>query len=439
MKNSTRSLHEVIESTVELAAPRASDKGLSLICRMHPTCKDLFTFDAWCITQLLSNLLSNALQYTDCGRVMVSVSCEDIDGLEGYRIVVEDSGPGIAAPIREAMFALPDQREHMSDHESMGYGMLISRQLAHMIGATLEIDSAADRGTRVTVAGPANHMVDGQQKTGIIASALRDTQALIVDSDMAARRVLEAHLRSWGVDVRSVLDVASAFDRIEETAAREQTISMVFVSSNVSDEDMRILVGGLSEDPRCRDVMLVSIDHSNPVDTAMSCLHASSNPRLPTPIKPNELFDCVAQHPFVSSQSLHLGEPSVENPASETLRRVLLVEDNIVNQCVASEILKRIGVQVDIANNGVEALQRLGAGHYDFVFMDCQMPEMDGFQATQEIRQRGDLNDLPVVALTANALSGDRQRCLDAGMNDYLTKPFSKAQLEKMLEKWIGP
>ena len=117
-------------------------------------------------------------------------------------------------------------------------------------------------------------------------------------------------------------------------------------------------------------------------------------------------------------------------------RHVLLVEDNIVNQCVASEILKRIGVTVDIANNGVEALQMLVDTHYDFVFMDCQMPEMDGFEATRRIRARGDLGELPVVALTANALSGDRQSCLDAGMTDYLTKPFTRDQLKAMLDKW---
>ncbi|MGB7444961.1 MAG: response regulator, partial [Coleofasciculaceae cyanobacterium] len=331
--------------------------------------------------------------------------------------------------VQDIMFALPDQRETMDETNNIGFGLVISRQLADMVSATLSVDSTIGAGTRVTVTGPTNTACDGQRYTGAITAALRDTQALIVDADIAARRLLEAHLRSWGVDVRSVLDFESAVERIEKASQRNHSISMVFASDQIGSASVQQLRDALGNCEQHRDAMLVVISAGH-TGTLASRI---SNVMLHTPIQPTELFDCIAQHPYVNAQ-----DETESSGQADTIRQVLLVEDNIVNQCVASEILKRIGVNVDIANNGVEALQRLDSKHYDFVFMDCQMPEMDGFQATSEIRQRANLEKLPVVALTANALSGDRQRCLDAGMNDYLTKPFTKDQLEAMLNKWVN-
>ena len=170
-------------------------------------------------------------------------------------------------------------------------------------------------------------------------------------------------------------------------------------------------------------------------------LESLNKTSLTMPIKASELFNCISQHPYVKEAMETPNQPAaLEDEPAEVIAtpHVLLVEDNIVNQCVASEILKRIGTEVSVANNGVEAVGLLERNQYDFVFMDCQMPEMDGYEATRRIRSKPSLANLPIVALTANALSGDRQKCMDAGMSDYLTKPFTKAQLEEMLDKWLG-
>lgn len=436
MTNPTRSLHEVIESTVELAAHRISDNDVSLNCYISPNCHTIFSFDPWCVTQLVMNLLSNALQYTLSGSVTVDVDCQVRDKIAEVTVSITDTGPGISEAVQRIMFASPDQRELMPNHEEVGFGIIISQQLCESMGASLSIESGPDDGTRVTVRAEFDASVSDNSRAGTMTDALRNTQALIVDTDLSARRLLEAHLRSWGIAVRSVLDTGSAIHRVRDAAARDHSISMVFISQDTARDEVQALIDELHHCEQHMDAMIVMTGS----DMTTGRIHVATGDRfgisLGSPVRPSALFDCVAQHPFVQSQVKAAAEsPGVLN-ADPAERHVLLVEDNIVNQCVASEILKRIGVTVDIANNGVEALQMLVDTHYDFVFMDCQMPEMDGFEATRRIRERGDLSELPVVALTANALSGDRQSCLDAGMSDYLTKPFTRDQLRAMLDKW---
>ncbi len=436
MTNRMRSLHETIESTVELAAHRISDKDVSLNCRIDPACRNVFAFNHWCMTQLVNNLLSNALQYTQSGSVKVDVDCDDSNGMANIRINITDTGPGISESVQKVMFASPDQRELMPDNENVGFGVIISQQLCEMMGAQLQVESKPGEGTSVTISGSIDRAKPEGSPSGTVTDAFRNTQALVIDTDLSARRLLEAHLRSWGIRVRSVLDVTSAIALVHEAAAREHSISMVFISQETAPDDVRSLIDELHRCSQHIDAMIVMTGS----DITTSKMHLATGDRfgvtLGSPVRPSALFDCVAQHPYVQSQA-QAGD-DVEPPPvdADRERHVLLVEDNIVNQCVASEILKRIGVSVDIANNGREALDKLSVSTYDFVFMDCQMPEMDGFEATRRIRQRESLQSLPVVALTANALSGDRQSCLDAGMSDYLTKPFTRDQLETMLNKW---
>lgn len=434
-----QSLHETIEQTVELAAARASAKALPLNCRINAACKTLYAFDSWCVRQLITNLLGNALEYTDSGSVTVTAGAQPSGDTMAFSITVEDTGPGIDPAIQQVMFAAPDQRESLPVGKNVGFGLMISKQLAEMMGATLVVESTPGEGTRATVSGQIRPGAVDRAKSATVTDALRHSQALIVDSDIGARRLLEAHLRSWGIDVRSVLDIFTAIEVLGESSRRARHISMVFVTHETDGDELDTLLAALHGDPAHRDTMLVITGNELSTGRFAVLREGTDSMVLNTPVRASELFDCIAQHPSIRSR--------IERTASEPLpapdpgsRRVLLVEDNVVNQCVASEILKRIGVSVEIANNGAEALEMLDARAYDFVFMDCQMPEVDGFEATRRIRADARFDALPVVALTANALSGDREACLDAGMNDYLTKPFTRDQLESMLDKWTsGP
>lgn len=432
-----QSLHETIEQTVELAAARASAKALSLNCRINAACKTLYAFDSWCVRQLITNLLGNALEYTDTGSVTVTAGAQPSGDTMAFSITVEDTGPGIDPAVRQVMFAAPDQRESLPVGKHVGFGLMISRQLAEMMGATLEIESTPGEGTRAIVSGQIRPGAVDRVKSATVTDALRHSQALIVDGDIVARRLLEAHLRSWGIDVRSVLDTATAIEVLGASSRRGRHISMVFVTHETDGDELDTLLAALHGDEAHRETMLVITGNELSTGRFAVLREGTDSIVLNTPVRASELFDCIAQHPSIRSR--------IERTASEPLpapdpgsRRVLLVEDNVVNQCVASEILKRIGVSVEIANNGAEALDMLDAGSYDFVFMDCQMPEVDGFEATRRIRADARFDALPVVALTANALSGDREACLDAGMNDYLTKPFTRDQLESMLDKWTS-
>ena len=442
MSREARSLHEAIEATVELAAANASEQGLGLICKIAPECRDIHGFNAWCVTQIITNLISNALRYTETGAVTVTAACERNVITEKFSVSVSDPGPGIAPDIFEAMFALPDQREILPGGDNLGFGLVISRQLCEFFDGKLDIHTEHGVGTTATLTAPIEDDVDSNQDNSVLTAAFRNTFALIIDSDVAARRLLEAHLRSWGLYVMSVLDKDSALKVISDEQHNGRQISMLFVSHEMSEPDLTEILAEL-ESSGNPDAMLV-MTGADLTTGRLRIKHKSyGDATLTTPVKASELFDCISKHPFVAANVEQDSDTDATASAqaadsSKQVPTILLVEDNIVNQCVASEILKRIGVDVSVANNGLEAVAALDRNSYDFVFMDCQMPEMDGFEATRQIRARPALADLPVVALTANALSGDRQRCIDAGMSDYLTKPFTKQQLESMLAKWLG-
>lgn len=429
----TQTFHDVIESTVELAAPRASSAGLSLRCHIEPTCKDIVNFDAWCVSQLLSNLLNNALTYTEAGSVSVYASSQSEGTKSHFEMRVEDSGPGISEDIQRIMFTLPDQREELEGANRIGFGLVIAQQLCELLNANLQIDQPEHGGTIARVQGVFDHQLVVRTAEYPLPDFLRDSHALIIDSDIAARRLLEAHLRSWGIHVSTALDTASGITTLRQSASQGNLVSMVFVSAETPGAALSTLIDMLRTDEAYTDILMVMLGKDSETSSFATLSGPLANITLVTPVRPSALFDCIARHPQVRAQ---VSGPN-ETPQEQTQTRVLLVEDNVVNQCVATEILKRIGVDVEVANNGVEAVRAVEQSQFDFVFMDCQMPEMDGFAATRAMREMPELKDLPIVALTANALSGDRQRCLDAGMSDYLTKPFTREQLETMLDKWL--
>ena len=433
---STKSLHDVIETSVELAAPRASQAGLSLHCHISQSCKTVFGFDPWPVSQLLANLLSNALAYTETGDVSVYATCDSSKGTTCFELRVEDTGPGISPAVQEVVFLPPDQRSNSDSAEQIGIGLVTAQQLSEMLQSKLTLEDRPGGGTIARVTGTLAITATPSQHP--VQAALRNTSALIVDNDVAARRLVTAQLRSWGIHVETVLDTASGIDVVREYAATGRRFSMVFLSEEIPRAALAAMVDVLLEDSAEEELMLVTLG-LNCTGSFAALAGSMSNAQLAKPVRPSALFDCLARHPQVA---VGAEQPSTESTlageVADDARRVLLVEDNIVNQCVATEILKRIGVQVEVANNGVEALNVLRQRTFDFVFMDCQMPEMDGYEATRRIRGELGLKDLPIVALTANALSGDRQRCLDAGMSDYLTKPFTREQLETTLDKWLN-
>ena len=431
-----KSLYDVIERTVELAGPRASEAGLSIRCDIDPHFRQLHRFDERLFSQLLSNLLSNAITYTADGEVSVAGTCSpatDGSDEQPYEVTVADTGPGISPPIRRIMFTLPEEREGLTDYPEIGVGLIIAKQLSDMLHATLTIDSGMGQGTVARIQG---QIAPGETSDTamVFADALRNTFALVIDSNIAARRLLEAHLRAWGIDVQAVLDINAGIAAAARNAEQGRGISMVFVRHDTNSEGLANLNAALAGSSLHRNAMLVVVGSDLSTTSSTSLTGTAAKMHLATPLQPSALYDCIAQHPDIRDEVERQVVASATADGDQ--RRVLLVEDNVVNQCVAKEILKRIGVAVAVANDGVEAVDFLQRESVDFVFMDCQMPNMDGFDATREIRQRLGLTKLPVVALTANALAGDRERCLNAGMSDYLAKPFTKDQLERMLDKW---
>ncbi|MEL6215640.1 MAG: ATP-binding protein, partial [Pseudomonadota bacterium] len=298
----TQSLRSVVESTVELAAPRASEAGLSLHCHIDSQCERVVNFDAWCVSQLLSNLLSNALSYTPKGCVRVYASCEVDDGQNRFELRVEDTGPGIAPEILDVVFTLPDQRESLERAERVGFGLVIARQLCDMLNAQLTIEQPDTGGTVARV-----HGVLGSSDTTIRADralpeALRDSYALIIDSDVAARRLLEARLRSWGISVNTALDIPSGITELRTAVQEGRSIGMVFVSAEVAKPALATFIEMLRNAEEFADILLVMLAPDDNGSQPSTLSDPIANTTLSKPIHPSALFDCITRHPQVKAR-----------------------------------------------------------------------------------------------------------------------------------------
>jgi signal transduction histidine kinase/CheY-like chemotaxis protein len=434
-------LRRSIEETLDLMAPKAVEKGLELCYYIAPQVPRIIQGDATRLRQILVNLLSNAIKFTLEGEVSISIHAGEMweDRLQ-LEIIVRDTGIGIAADKLERLF-LPFSQVDTSNtrrYGGTGLGLAISKRLAELMGGNIRADSQEDIGSTFYLTLPV-HVVEWSPEA-VTASPhplLAKRTVVLVDQSASNVVILKRYLEYWGMQVIVHSSVASAMSWLQQG----KNCDLLIIDSHLPDEDgMAFARAQLTQVPTLPVILLTSI-----ADTHLRTQGNSNgiNRVLVKPIKPLELYAMLTQI-FGAPVSPNNNRPEV-TPIADDLGirfplRILLAEDNLLNQKVALRMLKRLGYEADVAANGVQALAAVEDRSYDVVLMDVQMPEMDGLEATRQIRAaQNDGNRQPyIIAMTAAAMELDREKCIEAGMNDFVSKPATLEDLQRAIQRYLG-
>ncbi len=438
-------LQEAVEEVADLVGASARAKGLDLIVGYAPGAPRYLVGDVGRIRQVLVNLAGNAIKFTERGHVLIAVAGvgEVGDGIARMRIDVIDSGIGISPQSLEAIFDRFTQADTSTTRRygGTGLGLSISRQLAELMNGSLTAESGPGRGStfRFSLELP----LDPHPPAAVPATevALRDVRVLVVDDNPVNRRVMVERLAGWGLRPDQAGSAAEALASLWRGRREKDPFAYALLDHQMPETDGVELARAIRLDQQLAETALVMISSLGPSSVAQA-KEAGCVGWLVKPFRSSQLLEVLMR----ARRLQHAGEPeparfATPAPTSRvpiSTAHVLVAEDNAVNQRVAVHMLERLGCRVDVAANGSEAVDMIESLPYDLVFMDCQMPEMDGYAATRQVRlrERSTGRHVPVVALTANAMVADRQRCLEAGMDDYISKPIHGSELERVLRRW---
>jgi signal transduction histidine kinase/DNA-binding response OmpR family regulator/HPt (histidine-containing phosphotransfer) domain-containing protein len=437
-------LRETVEQAIEICAARAHAKGLELACDVGFDVPAKVRSDPMRLRQILINLVGNAIKFTDTGEVIVRVKL--IGHVDLLRFEVSDTGIGISPEVQGDIFNAFSQADSFTTRKygGTGLGLAICRELATLMGGQIGVDSVVGRGSVFWFEVRLAAVVEASPTfTRLPRMRLVGLHALIVDDNTSTRDILARHLNSWGVEVVAAESSADALAVLDtDEGAR---FDFALLDDQMPGMDGIELARRIREDTRLAAMQLIMLttrdNHESNSDTVQ--LFAAI---LTKPLRRSQLLNCVTRA-MTSAPEMGVEETAIRAalPAAAAARtfvpKILLVEDNPVNREVAVGMLESLGCVVHAAENGWIAIEAMNNDAYDAVLMDCQMPVMDGLTATAELRRREQNAGgarLPIIALTANTMEGDRERCLAAGMDDFLSKPFSQQQLAAMLRRWLA-
>lgn len=445
-------LHVALEDVIRLLQNKAQEKGLDLILHYSPDLPFRFVGDAGRIRQVVTNLVGNALKFTERGYVLVHVMAEaKVENGLGLRITVEDTGIGIPENQLGNIFDKFTQADTSTTRKygGNGLGLAICRQLLALMGGTISVESQEGKGSSFTCHLPLTLDPEAVQ-TPLLASDLKKSRFLIVDGSRLYRRILNEQFESWGLECKVVDSGAEALYELRSASMGEKPYHFVLIDDQLADIDFNTLAQNIRQDPQLTALRLVLITAAGQRGDARRAKEAGYSAYLVKPVRSSDLLEALSSVNKRSGSSALVTRYSIEEekrqttPASEDSKPipafVLIAEDNLVNQKVAVGVLQRFGCRVEVAVNGSEALEMLAKKRYDMVFMDCQMPVMDGYEATRILRERETrlaLPHLPVIAMTAHAMQGAREECLASGMDDYVSKPLDWRILRQTLERWF--
>lgn len=431
------------EAIAQLNAPRADQRGIEMMCLVAPEINERLSGDPGRIRQVLMNLVNNAVKFTEDGEISIEVTpVDETDEVMEVEFSVRDTGIGIRPERIPAMFEAFTQEDASTTRKygGTGLGLAICKQLVELMGGTIGAESAKGQGARFYFRVPLSKHACALPRPN--PASLQGKRILIVDDNATNRMIIVRYARGWGMEAVEAVDPETALGVL---SLNQGAIDVVVVDMQMPGEDGEVLGQRILSDPHNHAVRLVMMTSIGRRGDANRLKRAGFSAYLVKPVRQRQLFDCLM---------LVLGTPSpnadddsdaafvTQHLLRETQRfgkRVLLAEDNVVNQKVTTKYLRRLGYECDCVSNGAEAVARVQSGDYGIVLMDCQMPVLDGFAATAAIRDLpAPLNAIVIVAITAHAMDEDRRRCLAAGMNDYISKPVSAGEIERVMRRYFG-
>ncbi len=452
-------LRYTVESLGASFASRAEGKGLELICSVHPCLPAMVQGDPGRLQQILMNLTTNAIKFTERGQVVVrATKDEDSDDDVTVRFTVSDTGIGIPRDRHHRLFQSFSQVDASTTrkHGGTGLGLIISKQLVELMGGQIGVESEPGQGSTFWFTVKLKRQADGESAARTLNGNMKHLRILTVDDNPTNREMLAEQLSSFGFENETAGDGQEALAMLRNAANRNMPFGLAIVDMQMPGMDGEQLAQAILADQSLKRTVLLLLTSEDNGDDSERPGAIGFSGWLTKPVRQSRLLDTIVET-LARADSTLSGDQQVpvdkcpprtqrKKNAKSAGARILLAEDNEISADVAMALLGQVGYQCDTVVNGKQAVQAVLDREYDLVLMDCQMPEMDGFDATLAIRQhekdgslsRGKKGRLPIIALTANAIKGDRERCLDTGMDDYLTKPIDSDQLVAVIENHLS-
>ena len=437
-------LARTVTNVTDLLANAAHRKGLEMSCQIDDGVPSVLVGDSDRVAQVLTNLIGNAIKFTEEGEVAIRVGIEKDEATwVRIRVEVEDSGPGVPEDEKDRIFDAFSQVDSSTTrhHGGTGLGLVISRQLVEMMGGEIGLDNQEGKGTTFWFTAEMKKPDAGAAPVlATTEDSIQPIRVLVVNDDEADRSLIKHHLTAWGVSQDSAPNGERALEILQKaTATRAHDVAIVDL--DIPGLNGIELAQAIRDDTAIAPLKMILLTSGDGPE-----IQAGDAPEfvvcLPKPVTKSDLYEALVA--FANLNPSHAPLPEIQSEdvtVSLAGTRVLLAEDNLVNQEVSLAMLNELGCRVTVVPNGVEAVETYRRRRaFSLILMDCQMPEMDGYMATNRIRKiENGKSRVPIIAITAHAMERDRERCLEAGMDDYLSKPFSQARLASVMQKWVKP
>jgi two-component system, sensor histidine kinase and response regulator len=445
-------LVETLESILDLLSASAQSKGVELACEISPNVRARLRGDAARLRQILTNLVGNAIKFTEKGEVVVRLSiASQTETHTTVRFEIEDTGIGISSQAQTGLFQPFSQADGSSTRRygGTGLGLAISKRLVTIMEGQIGVASEPDKGSKFWFTAKLEKQLSPEMARE--THKVRGLRVIVVDDNTTIRQILLHQLSSWNMQSDSAGSGEEALKMMRDAAATGKPYALALLDFQMPEMDGLAVAEAIKNDP------MISATHSIMLTSHRQLLRPAELQKFGVdsciikPVKQSRLFDCMTdamnRTTAQSSSCRNVASSSAgiqhETPAALTKIRILLAEDNMVNQRVALAQLNKLGYTAQAVTNGSEVVKALEQVRYDVILMDCQMPELDGYETTRTIRKREQALDgscpweipIHIIALTAHAMEGEREKCLAAGMNDYLSKPFRTADLKAVLER----
>jgi len=442
-------LRVAMEEMNDLLALKAHMKGLEYIYMIEPDVPSLLQGDPARLRQATTNLIGNAIKFTSKGKVTFHISLESENDYQAtMRFSISDTGIGIAKYKIDSLFNAFTQADSSVTREygGTGLGLAISKKIVELMEGQIGVESEEGKGSTFWFTAIINKQPKENLKPGNIADDIKNARILMVDDNALNRRMVMEYLHRWELRCDEAKDAVTALEKLIKAEEEKDPFQAAILDMTMPGMDGERLGITIKENAKLGKTKLILLTYFGTRGDAARFEEIGFSAYLTKPIKQSRLYDCLLLVLGNNSKQEKQIKSNIitRHTIAENIKRsvkILVVEDNIIGQRVALGMLQKLGYNADVASNGMEAIQALKDNSYNLVFMDVSMPKMDGLQATRIIRDQKSAvknHDIPIIGLTAHAMKGDREKCLAAGMNDYLTKPLHPHNFTSALEKWLN-